>query len=211
MGETGRKGANTMALKTKAKKVETVESLTFAEHACADDRFEVEHEGFKIIVRFEYDNDADVSYLGEFSDTPEEGAINHHATDKWLGRSFRGQRYFNPPNYDDTIKYYLETEKVSPEEAKAQADRTAMVDYERLVDYYNDGWSMVGMIVTVYLDGVRLGDSSIWGVETDAGADYFKELFSDQLHQAMIEARKHLDKLVEAARKLPKPKKAGAR
>ena len=46
--------------------------------------------------KIEADYDCDLTHLGGFSDEPGEGAIDHHATGKWLARSDRGPRYFNP-------------------------------------------------------------------------------------------------------------------
>jgi hypothetical protein len=186
------------------RKIKKLDKPTFGETAWSDDSFEVEHEGFTVRVRFDYDTDPDLSHIGEFSDTPEDGAIDHHATGKWLGRSHRGDRYFNSAYFADGLKYYLETEKLSEEEARAKADRAALQDYERLVGYYTDEWSYLGMIVTIFLKGVKLGESSVWGVESDAGSAHFTEMYEEQLHEAMIDARKTLDGLIEAAEKLPK-------
>lgn len=188
----------------KRSKIKKLDKPAFGETAWSDDSFEVEHEGFTVRVRFDYDTDPDLSYIGEFSDTPEAGAIDHHEQGRWLGRSWRGDRYFNPTNYSSALKYYQETEKLSEEEAKARADREAMQDYNRLVGYYTDEWSMLTMVVTVYLNGVMLGDSSLGGVDSDSGSAHFLEIYEEQLHEAMVEARKTLDKLVEAAEKLPK-------
>lgn len=193
--------------KTKTK--QTNGAPAFEENACSGDSFKGEHDGFTIVVKFQYDEDADLSYMGEFSDAPDDGAIDHHEKGEWLGRSYRGPRYFIPAHYKDALNYYLEHEKLSEEEARAKADRQVVADYERLVEYHQGHWSMLGMIVTVYLDGVKLGDASIWSVESDSGAVHFKELYDDLLHEAVAEARKTLEKLCTKAKELPKSKESG--
>jgi hypothetical protein len=163
-----------------------------------DDNIAFKHKGFDIEAHIVPDYDADVSWIGEFSNEPGEGAIDHHATGKWLGRSHRGERYFNPANYD--MDYYIKYAKMSEAQARAEADRHAQSDYKRLVGYYTDEWSMVGVTLTVSRDGVKLAEASIWGVETDSGADNFNALVQDLLHDAMAEADEKLKLLTAFAR-----------
>lgn len=169
-----------------------------SQNVCHGDKTSFDHEGFSVHAKIVCDQDPDTSWIGEFSDTPGEGAIDHHATGIWLERSYRGPRYFNPANY--SYDYYLNTEKRSKSEARSLANEQAKQDYKRLVGFYQGDWSMVGVVVTVYRDGVELGSASIWGIETDSGADCFKSLVMDELlHEAVNEARMTLDKLVAFA------------
>ena len=135
--------------------------------------FAFAHEGFEVKIRVVDDEDADTSWLGEFSDSPQEGAIDHHATDTWLARGWRGPRYFNP---------------VNPE--------CGQEDYERLVAMYQGHWSMVGLTVTVYREGVELGAASLWGIESDSGHDYFCETIAEELvPEAIGQAKKTIERL----------------
>jgi hypothetical protein len=163
------------------------------------DTAEFEQDGFTIKVRIVYDETPDTSFIGEFSATPEEGAIDHFATDNWLERSYRGERYFNPANY--ALSYYRDEEKLPLDEAKAKADEQAQEDYERMIDYAHGGWTMVGVIVKVFREGIELGSDSIWGTESDAGGEYFEELVREQLvPEALHMATENLNKLVASTK-----------
>lgn len=137
--------------------------------------FEFEQDGFTIKAKAVYDQTPDLSWIGEFSDTPEKGAIDHHATDNWLERSYRGERYFNP------------------------ATENGELDYKRMLAYAHGEWTMIGIIVKVFREGIELGSASLWGIESDSGADYFNELVTEELMlEALGEAQDNLDKLVES-------------
>jgi hypothetical protein len=183
-------------MKTKQKALPT----EFTKDEVSDgDRISFERDGFTVVATIEYDNDADTSHLGEFSDEPEEGAVDHHATGTWLQRSTRGQRYFNPPDYAGSLASAREYQHLSEEAAKAEADRRALEDYKRLVDYYQGAWNMVGVVVTVSREGVKLGEASMWGIESDSGT-YFNEAVGDLLHDALPEAKRKLKALADFAK-----------
>jgi hypothetical protein len=160
------------------------------------DRISFEHNGFTVEAKIEADYDADVSWIGRFSDTPEEGAIDHHATGTWLDRSHRGQRYFNTANY--AYQDYLNMGK-SKSVARRLANKQAQQDYKRLVGYYTGEWNMVGVKLTISRDGVTLGDASLWSIESDSGS-YFNEVVQDLLHDVQAEAQQKLKLLADFAK-----------
>lgn len=169
----------------------------FDSYCTEGDEATFELDGFVILAKVERDEDPDLSWLGEFSESPEEGAIDHHETDQWLGRSDRGPRYFNPCDY--ALDYYLNEEKLQPEEAKQKADLQANKDYKRLVAYYQNEWDMVGVVVTASKAGVELGDVSLWGIESDSAKSFFKGLVRNELAPEAIRiAKKTLTKLCES-------------
>lgn len=161
------------------------------------DSISFDHKGFTVVAKLVADYDADVSHIGAFSNTPGKGAVDHHATGKWLDRSHRGDRYFNPANYD--MDYYVNHSKMSKADAKVECDRIAQMDYERLRDYYTGEWSMLGVVLTISRDGVTLGDASLWGIESDSGS-YFNEVVRDLLHDVQAEAKIKLKLLADFAK-----------
>lgn len=51
-------------------------------------------------------------------------------------------------------------------------------DARRLEDYGN-GWSMIGIVVTLLVDGEEAGDASLWGIESDLDDGYRLEVIGD--------------------------------
>ena len=141
----------------------------------AGDTIEFEQEGFSIRAEIHYDETPDTSWIGEFSDKPGDNAVDHHATDNWLGRD-RGPRWFNP------------------------ATEHAALDYARLLAYYQDEWSMVGIAVTASREGVALGSGSLWGIESDSGDGFFRETAEEIASEAVAEAKATLAALVASAK-----------
>ena len=109
------------------------------------------------------DTDPDLSYLGTYSNTPEE----HHIDRKEHGWYKRNEyRYFNLGCGDPE---YLEQ------------------DYKRMCDYNNSQWWMVGVQAIAKVQFTDNGPSQsiksggLWGVESDSSKEYFAELEVEQL------------------------------
>ncbi len=138
-------------------------------------------DGWTLQVAIHADDTPDTSFYGEFSDTPEPGRIDHHATDTWLDRSYRGLRYFNPCNHD-------------PDDP--QSPEANLKDYQRMVDYHHGYWSMVGIEVTALRQGIPLGSASLWGTESDCGDADIEEIIREELGpEAIAEAEAKLKSL----------------
>lgn len=108
----------------------------------------------------EMDEYPDLSYLGEFSDTPEENAIDHRAR----SGERNALRYFNP------------------------ATEYGELDYERMMAYKMGHWYMVHVAAKVTVK-IPFGDGYIlhtvespglWGVESDSDDDYVHEIFKEE-------------------------------
>lgn len=67
-------------------------------------------------------------------------------------------------------------------------------DEERLRDYYAEGWYMVGVVVTVSRAGIKLAQTSLWGIESDCG-DYMEDVAKELSGEAIEEAKKTIDRL----------------
>lgn len=117
-------------------------------------------------IRFvrDIDIDADTSHIGEFSDTPKEGAIDREER----GDMNRGEyRYFNPAN---------------PEYAEQE--------YKQIMDIEKGHTSFYGVSAEalVYLSSVRqtIQSGGLWGMEHDGSKEseeYFKQEEADQLEE----------------------------
>ena len=73
---------------------------------------------------------------------------------------------------------------------------------DRVEDFCNDGWCMVGVVVKAYLLADEdyeddLGEASVWGNESDMDAESFCDVAKDLAHEAASEARKHVERLYE--------------
>lgn len=128
----------------------------------------VEHEGFTITAKVVDDDDADLSFYGEFSNTPKEGAIEHE-----LG-THHTFNYFNP------------ADKEYAQEA-----------YKRMCSY-GESWTMYGAKVIVSKKGVKLAEASLRGIESDSDDAYFLEVFNDLASEALTEAKSKLNELCAA-------------
>lgn len=57
-------------------------------------------------------------------------------------------------------------------------------DYRRMESYNRGNWGMVACVVTVTLDGREVGGDSLWGIESDCGADYEAETVREVIAEA---------------------------
>lgn len=114
------------------------------------------------------DTDADLSFIGEYSDTPDEFHIDRQER----GEMERGTyRYFNSGS-------------AGPEHMEE--------DYRRMQAYNRGDWAMLGVCADILWRGKTIGHSALWGIESDAG-DYITTVAREQAHEAIDEARKELE------------------
>ena len=81
-------------------------------------------------------------------------------------------------------------------------DEYGLQNAKRMFEWLNDEWSYVGVKVTASLDGVVLGENSLWGVESDSNEhggdeDYFAEVAGDCAYEAIHEAKTRAAVLLE--------------
>lgn len=127
------------------------------------------------------DDSPDTSMLGEYSNTPGPFAIDRER----LGDcgSSHEYTYFNPcyQNYkglsDRTIKKYCKK------------------DYERMESLNNGNWYFMGIWAecTYTINGViqKLSSGGLWGIDSDAGDGYIKEIEGEQ-YAELVEIVKSL-------------------
>ena len=92
--------------------------------------------------------------------------------------------------------YAAQAATMSP---RALAAKAAYADFERLRQWCDDQWSYVGVVVTAtHTDtGVKLGNASLWGIESDAGA-YLAETANDLASEALEQAAETRAALVQS-------------
>jgi hypothetical protein len=138
---------------------------------------------FPDFIRFEIkqvdDYDGDSSFLGQFTNHWEPGAINHYAKQYGHdGKDSHTYKWFVPENSYESQKQALRKCGF----CKVDADRIARFyteqAYKRANDY-GDQWSFVGVVVTAYVGETEVGEASLWGIETDSGQAYFDEIAYD--------------------------------
>lgn len=124
------------------------------------------------------DDSPDLSWIGEYGNAAESpNAIDR----KERGDMDRGEyRYFNPSMTGEETG-----NPDSPEE-----------DYRRMESYNNGDWCMLGIIAKAEIltpSGTRqtIRSSGLWGVESDSGEDYLKDVGAEQL----VELRAELESL----------------
>lgn len=105
----------------------------------------------------------DLSYLGEYSDTPAAVHIDRQAR----GDMRRGQfRYFNLGTGDAE---YIEA------------------DYAKMEEYQDGGWNMLGIraVAEVLVNGTlhTLRSAGLWGVQSDSDESYLVEIGNEQIDE----------------------------
>ena len=115
----------------------------------------------EISIKTPYDEMSDLSHLGEFSDSPSEGAIQ--VSDGGGGK----YRYFNPAN---------------PEYAQEE--------YKRMMEFENGQLGMLGVMAKAEVH-IPIGNKNfkieeitsggIWGVATDSGLEFMADMAKEQV------------------------------
>ena len=117
-----------------------------------------------IKIKHVLDEDPDTSWMGEFSDDPEEGAIDHSEREG----SSRSLKYFNPAN---------------PEYAEQQ--------YKRMIELEHGHFSFIGIIAEAnilipqgdHFICQKLSSGGLWGIENDSADSYINEEEDNQLDE----------------------------
>ncbi len=149
----------------------------------------------EIIKREVYEEDPDLSYLGEYTDCPWYEGINGNKlrdTARIIDR-FPGDGE-EDAYYRRESRYFVATDQLgetNPKTGKPWARSTrrkyALQQYERMERYTNDDWSMVGLYVEAVVtsaSGERLfstQSSGLWNVENDSGSDYYESVWADEM------------------------------
>lgn len=114
----------------------------------------------KITIKQIADDCPDLSYLGDYSNSAHEGAIDRQAN----GDCGRGEyRFFNPAN---------------PEYAEQE--------YQRMEAYHRGSWCCIGIRAEAVIqtsDGVcnSISSGGLWGIESDSDDRYLEEIAREEL------------------------------
>lgn len=122
------------------------------------------------------DENPDLSHLGEYSDTPGPNAIDRRERGDAGAREYR---YCN----------------ITMSAAETGNPESVEQDYQRMQAYNRFEWWMIGIIAKAK---VKLANSDViqtihsgglWGIESDAGDDYFAEVEANELAQLKDELK----------------------
>ncbi len=144
----------------------------------------------RVEVRSEVDSDPDLSYLGKYTDKPK-----LPAWDRALGRVIR--------SWSDVSDDEAESVNWSGREYRYIEHGCGDPDYidqdaKRLEAYEADEWRCYGIIATAYVAGVEMGESSLWGIESDSDPAYFDEVAQERAEEAAAEAEAQARKVCAA-------------
>lgn len=123
-------------------------------------------------VELEPDVNPDTSWIGTFSNEPDEYAIDHHERS---GITRNTYQYFNPCNID-------------PDEPEKWAEK----DYDHMMRLENGHSAFYGVVAGVRIDGKEIGFDSVWGFELD-GSDsdgYIDSEVRGIAREALADARR---------------------
>lgn len=151
---------------------------------------------FDVSVSVVVDDDArlgDDDVTGTFTDTYEEGCVKN--TRRNWGTDYE---WYRPSNY--TLEYaYDEARKAGMSKSVARAAVAERIRLE-MDDDAERQW--FGIQATVRIGGEEVGSSSLWGIDSIPGYDakpYFIEVATEQIDEAIHEARKALPAALQAA------------
>lgn len=146
----------------------------------------------RIEIRLATDTNPDLSWIGDYSGTrgPEDRTIDRQAR----GDRSRGEyRYFIACNSGE--------ETGNPDSVEQ--------NYQRMEDYNRCEWCCYGVIVRAVIDvhesnhrrTMAIDSPGLWGVESDSGEDYFREVARDELSviRAELTDLGITDKAIDAA------------
>jgi hypothetical protein len=129
---------------------------------------------------------------------------------KDLGHTWGGDRYMrywvpsenhiphNPRNWAH-VKEEDRAECIAKYGSLEKTDiHYAIEDWKRLEDY-GCGWSFMGCKVTVFVDGIKVGESSVCGIDSDCDSKYREEVERDEIISALGLAVQMNGRLKQAA------------
>lgn len=164
---------------------------------------EYEKDGFTIRVRLEPDDD---------STPPWERADGHGPVSEWTNRKKEpGERVLIKDYRSDSARYYdvaaaTRIAKTDGWDAPPygtgtngqKAARAVEADFQFLRGWCRDDWHYVGVVLSVYRNGILLDDhaASVWGVEDNA-TDYLKQLAEEMVDEAVAAGQSVMAKLNE--------------
>jgi hypothetical protein len=207
-------------------------------HDNAYDKRTAARNGATFEIKWQYDDSPDLSYLGEYTDSPgewqvdrkegrllgeyienetewmEEDAtqikadeleadgmeVNWNYDEREDGTTVTSLYYWGyeilaadlRTNYDhNSYRYFAPANMDVEAESKEDKIKYAIRDFERMEDANRGYWSPVGCIVTMYIEGEEVAYASLWGIESDSGDGYLKEVEEDLISECISDAKKN--------------------
>ena len=146
-----------------------------------------------ITVRSVDDLYADFSDIGTLSDfrypgneqaklvhRDTESVMDHHG----IWRDEHGQIVAEPE-----VSAYRRTYAYTFHDNGHDKIKYAIQDARRLEAMERHEWQYFGVVADVYLDGAAIGRGSVFGVESDSGDAYFKEVTQEVAAEALADAK----------------------
>lgn len=146
-------------------------------------------EGFTVRIRIEQDQDADLSFLGEFTDRPAGDHSEGYCLRNPNAYDHGAYKWFVPANPVPEVAAELIKLKFGKRLAWELAWRYAKQDLQEALDY-----APVGVIVTASREGIELGQDSLGGIDDP---DYARSAVAehDMIGTAIAKAKEMLGRL----------------
>lgn len=169
----------------------------FNKHAYVGDTITATVDGFELVARIEYDDDAAAPWARE---------DGHGPVTDWTSRSKKpSERVLLSDHGIQRYYDFAEAVKIAERDgwdappygtgtAKQRAARAAEADYQRLKAWCNNEWCYVGVVVSASRVGVVVSVSSLMGIESDCG-DYLTEVANETADEALDVAKSTLTDL----------------
>jgi len=155
-----------------------------------------------LIVKKIYDDIADVSWIGEFTDNWQEGAIDLKEIGEHYGGDYLyfvscNHGVYKPGNWDH-VKQETKNELIAKHGSlQAVEEHYAMQDYERMKDFQNGNFVLIGIraeCTVKYKCPNHPGSyrietftsAGLWGIESDSGDDYLNDVAKEQIADLKI-------------------------
>lgn len=150
-------------------------------------------DGYDLRASVMYEDDPDLSYLGEFTDKWSPNAI------KRRNPGWRECKYWVPANtYEDHYRG-LRAMNFDKHTSDCLARKYVANDLRRH-ETYGDNWGQYVVVVTAHRYNKEVGDAGIGGVELDSLADaYLEEVTNDLADEALDSAERYYRPLVAEA------------
>lgn len=152
-------------------------------------------EVFRFVARFVADDASDFSILECLGEWTDEGQFPETLPRRNPGRNEHNR--FKPAYSIRERCHDYRVAGMARGPAFDRAVREARADLARAEDF-GEGWCSAGVVVEAYLlkDETYehvLGDSSVWGIESDADESYLTETALQQASEAVAEARREME------------------
>lgn len=157
-----------------------------------------------IVKEKHIDSTPDLSWLGEFSNQWQEGAIDRFNSPRAYVENRRNEyRYFVPCNSIESHREGLIRLGYSKGNADFLARSYVMEDFETY-ESYGRNWGTYGFVLRILFQGIDVAWSSVWGIDEwwDNKHDnsHHDEIWCDLWYEAKNDARQNLNQVCEAWR-----------